>query len=420
MNDRGGSGTAAGTTSWSIPDVPLAAGVNVITVTARDVVGNTTTDTLTVTVATLVYYLAEGATGAFFDYDLLLANPNAVAAPVSTTFLRDDGTTVVDARVLRADVADDDPRRRHCRAWRSTAVSAVVTSTNAVPIVVERSMYWDGTYYGGHAGSSVAAPATTWLFGEGLAGLLRHLRAARQRQRGARQRHGDVPARGRARRWSRTTRSAPTSRFNVFAGRDSGARRQVVLDRRRRRTSRSSPSARCTSGRRCFNGGHESAGVTAASTTWFHAEGATGPFFDTYILVGNPNAAPATVTFTFLLDERGGRSRKVKTIAGQHAADGQRRGRGSAAGQHGGVDDGDVGPAGDLGAGDVLAGRVHDLVRGAQQLRRDADGDEVGAGGGAVGRAVQLPDLHPAGQPEPDDGGDRADHVPEDRRDDAW
>ena len=49
VNDRGGSGTASGTTSWGIPSVGLQAGANVITVTARDAAGNVGTDVLTVT-----------------------------------------------------------------------------------------------------------------------------------------------------------------------------------------------------------------------------------------------------------------------------------------------------------------------------------------------------------------------------------
>ena len=53
-------------------------------------------------------------------------------------------------------------------------------------------------------------------------------------------------------------------------------------------------------GTRLFEGGHESAGVPAAATSWFHAEGATGNFFDTYILVGNPNPTLANLTVTFL------------------------------------------------------------------------------------------------------------------------
>ena len=47
-NDRGGSGTAAGTGTWTVGGIPLASGDNVITVTARDAAGNTATDTLTV------------------------------------------------------------------------------------------------------------------------------------------------------------------------------------------------------------------------------------------------------------------------------------------------------------------------------------------------------------------------------------
>ena len=37
-----------------------------------------------------------------------------------------------------------------------------------------------------------------------------------------------------------------------------------------------------------FAAGHESAGVTAPATSWFLAEGATGPFFDLFVLIANP------------------------------------------------------------------------------------------------------------------------------------
>jgi hypothetical protein len=49
VTDRGGSGTATGTTNWSVPVVGLQVGNNVITVTARDAAGNVGTDILTVT-----------------------------------------------------------------------------------------------------------------------------------------------------------------------------------------------------------------------------------------------------------------------------------------------------------------------------------------------------------------------------------
>jgi hypothetical protein len=48
-NNRGGSGTAVGTTSWSVATVNLVSGVNVLTVTSHDAEGNVGTATLSVT-----------------------------------------------------------------------------------------------------------------------------------------------------------------------------------------------------------------------------------------------------------------------------------------------------------------------------------------------------------------------------------
>ena len=48
VNSLGGSGTASGTTSWSVGSITLLSGTNVITVTARDAANNISTDTLSV------------------------------------------------------------------------------------------------------------------------------------------------------------------------------------------------------------------------------------------------------------------------------------------------------------------------------------------------------------------------------------
>ena len=48
-SDKGGSGNASGTTYWSISSISLSSGENKITVTAKDLGGNTSTDTITVT-----------------------------------------------------------------------------------------------------------------------------------------------------------------------------------------------------------------------------------------------------------------------------------------------------------------------------------------------------------------------------------
>jgi hypothetical protein len=58
VNDRGGSGTASGTTSWSVSGITLQTGTNVLTVRARDAAGNQGTDVLTVT-----YDTSSGTSG---------------------------------------------------------------------------------------------------------------------------------------------------------------------------------------------------------------------------------------------------------------------------------------------------------------------------------------------------------------------
>jgi len=47
-NNRGGSGSAFGTSNWMISNISLQSGQNIITVTARDAAGNTGTDTIAI------------------------------------------------------------------------------------------------------------------------------------------------------------------------------------------------------------------------------------------------------------------------------------------------------------------------------------------------------------------------------------
>ena len=54
--------------------------------------------------------------------------------------------------------------------------------------------------------------------------------------------------------------------------------------------------------RRGFKGGHNSAGVTAPSTRWFLAEGATGEFFSMFVLFANPSDQDAQVRATYIRD----------------------------------------------------------------------------------------------------------------------
>ena len=78
---------------------------------------------------------------------------------------------------------------------------------------------------------------------------------------------------------------------------------------------------------RLWTGGHVNTGITAPSTSWFHAEGATGGFFSTFILLSNPQTTDAHVELRFLLDD-GTAIVRTKTLRGGTAADGESRVRG--------------------------------------------------------------------------------------------
>jgi Tol biopolymer transport system component len=112
------------------------------------------------------WFLAEGATGSFFDLYVLIANPSATAAQVTAEFARPDGTIVTQQYLVRSNsrysvYVDAIP------GLAATPVATTVTSTNGVPIVVERAMYWPGgffDYHEGHSSAGATATAPHWAF----------------------------------------------------------------------------------------------------------------------------------------------------------------------------------------------------------------------------------------------------------------
>jgi hypothetical protein len=114
------------------------------------------------------WYLAEGATGPYFDMYLVLANPNDRVSPVDLRFTRRDGTLVRKRALvprrsrLSLRVRDLDPLLADTSMWTE------VTTTPASPIVVERAMWWPGhTPLEGHVSVAVAQPAPRWLAVDG-------------------------------------------------------------------------------------------------------------------------------------------------------------------------------------------------------------------------------------------------------------
>jgi hypothetical protein len=129
------------------------------------------TDSLGVPAAATSWFLAEGATGSFFDLYVLIANPGATDATVQALYARPDGSTVTQSYTVRAHsrfsvYVDGIP------GLENTSVATTLTSTNAVPIVAERAMYWPGgffDYYEGHSSAGSTTTALEWVVSGGAA-----------------------------------------------------------------------------------------------------------------------------------------------------------------------------------------------------------------------------------------------------------
>jgi hypothetical protein len=248
----------------------------------------------------LTYYLAEGATGDFFDLSVAIANPNDAPAPASVRFMKEDGSVIEQphtiAAMSRLTIAVDE-----IPGLEASAVSTVVESTSGLPLVVERTMTWSADGYGGHGGGAVDAPGTTWYFAEGSQGffdtylLLANAAATPATATVTFLLDNGEPVR-------RTVTVGPTSRLNVYAGdvpelAGKSFSMTVVADA----PIIAERAMYWSGGGLTWTGGHESAGVPGPARTWLHAEGATGDYFDMYLLIGNPNDAPATITVRYLL-----------------------------------------------------------------------------------------------------------------------
>ena len=141
------------------------------------------------TAPSTTWYLAEGATHSGFDLFYLLQNPGTLDATVRIRFLRPSGTPIekdysvpAGARVNVWVNVEQFPEGSGNLALASTDVSAVIESTNNVPIVVERAVYLTRpastpgapptTFEAGHESAGVTAPSERWFFAEGATGSM--------------------------------------------------------------------------------------------------------------------------------------------------------------------------------------------------------------------------------------------------------
>ena len=253
------------------------------------------------------------------------------------------------------------------------------------------------------------APSTTWFLAEGathgsfdLFYLMQNPGAAEAQVTVRYLRPAPLPP------LTRPTRVAANRRFTIWVDGGVSAARRSPRPTSRRPSRRREPivverAMYMTNGAaRPFGAGHESAGVTAAATSWFLAEGATGEFFDMFVLIANPIHDSRDGAATYLLTDGTTLTKDytVRRRAASRSGSTTRRSTASAAGQRRGLDHRDVDQrrADRRRARDVVAGRRGGLVRGAQFGGRDDDRHGVGAGRRRSRRHRRRVDLHPGGE----------------------
>ena len=116
-----------------------------------------------VTATALKWFLAEGATGNFFNLYVLVANPNPVASELEVTYLFPSGAPLVKTYIAGANnrltisVDTEDAR------LENTPVSIIVESKNNQPVVVERAMWWPSpNWYEAHLSAGTTSTGTKW------------------------------------------------------------------------------------------------------------------------------------------------------------------------------------------------------------------------------------------------------------------
>ena len=252
-----------------------------------------------------VRYFAEGATGAFFSTAIALANPSATEdALVLLRFMKADGTASSHALTVPAH-SRQTVEVASLPSLEAGEFSAIIESN--VAAVADRTMQWDRSGYGGHAETAIPSPGQTWYLAEGATHSGFDLFYLIQNPGGS-PATIDVtyllPAPAAPIVKSYTV--GANSRFNIWVDNDDPRLANTDVS-----ATVTSPDALIiveramylNAGGTVFAAGHESAGVTSPATNWFLAEGATGQYFDLFVLIANPNAAAAAVDARYLLPD---------------------------------------------------------------------------------------------------------------------
>ena len=249
--------------------------------------------------------LPEGSTG-FFAERIALANPDSTPAEVTLTFLRPAPAAPITRQYSLLPYGRMSVNVNEIAGLNASDVSAVVTATTG-GVVAERTMFWGDLFYGGHTGKAIARPGTQWYLAEGAANSFFSTFILLANP-------GSTPATATVTfllepsgTFTKQYAVPANSRVTIFTNEvtDSGGGKPLSGRTFSTQVTSTAPIAVERSmyftNTRVWNGGHEAAAVPSPLTSWYIAEGSTGTFFSTFLLLANPNASATTATLRYLV-----------------------------------------------------------------------------------------------------------------------
>ncbi len=270
-----------------------------------------------VTSPALQWYLAEGYTGDNFQTYILIQNPTETDANVEVTYMPDTGSNVVKTLVVPANsrftIVTGDGDANGPGFGTDKAFATKVASTNGVPIVVERAMYFASE---GTEAMGVTNPGKYWFLAEGYTDLGFRTYILIQNPNPVSASVTLIYMLPNGSTKTKNVTVSANSRFTVVGAEDStyGVGTGITFST----TIQSTQPIIVERAMYWMNGentlaGHDSPGVTGSALAWNLAEGFTGAGFDTRILIQNPNNSSAYITITYM-KQGGGTVTKTVTI----------------------------------------------------------------------------------------------------------
>jgi spore coat protein A, manganese oxidase len=269
------------------------------------------------------WYFAEGSCRPNFDSYLTILNPSGTQdSNVKITYMLGNGTTKTQTltvprhsrvTVTVKDIIGEGEDNGH-------DFSAEVETTNGVPIVAERPMYFNykGEWTGGHCVVGALGSAAAWYFAEGTVRPGFDAFIAIQNPNATASNVKVTYMLGNGANVEQTLTVSPNSRATVVVKDKLGSADDAAHDFSAKVETTNSVNI-IAERSMYFNyhgqwtGGHCVMGAFSPAEQWWLAEGTTRPNFNSYITIQNPNpTVDAAVTITYMLGDGSVKNQALK------------------------------------------------------------------------------------------------------------